>query len=122
MSDTSGQDVTDWWQTDIIDMAPGHIRFRGHPVQDLIGTVSFPKMIWLLTRGDLPSEFEIGELRRRRWSIGRHRPVGRRGQQPVGRLDEKPTVDGTHGQQGRRRRHRFDHSEILLGLEQVHCA
>lgn len=62
MSDTSGQDVTDWWQTDIIDMAPGHIRFRGHPVQDLIGSVSFPTMIWLLTRGDLPSDAQAALL------------------------------------------------------------
>ncbi|MGP6087542.1 citryl-CoA lyase [Antarctobacter jejuensis] len=49
-------DVSDWWSTEIIDMAPGQIRFRGQPIQDLIGNVSFPQMIWLLTRGDLPSE------------------------------------------------------------------
>ncbi|MDH3595854.1 MAG: citryl-CoA lyase [Rhodospirillales bacterium] len=49
-------DVADWWRTSIIDMAPGQIRFRGHPIEELIGTVSFPSMIWLMTRGDLPSE------------------------------------------------------------------
>lgn len=49
-------DVSDWWSTEIIDMAPGQIRFRGTPVQDLIGNVSFPQMIWLLTRGDLPDD------------------------------------------------------------------
>lgn len=48
-------DVSDWWTTDIIDMAPGHIRFRGHPIQELIGSVTFPQMIWLMTRGDLPT-------------------------------------------------------------------
>ena len=37
-------------------MEPGRIAFRGHPVQDLIGNVSFPQMIWLLLRGDLPTE------------------------------------------------------------------
>ena len=47
-------DVSDWWETEIIDMAPGQIRLRGHPIEDLIGTVSFPQMIWLMTRGDLP--------------------------------------------------------------------
>lgn len=52
------QAVKDWWRTSIIDMAPGQIRFRGHPVEELIGTVSFPQMIWLLTRGDLPGEGE----------------------------------------------------------------
>ncbi|WP_299044983.1 citryl-CoA lyase [uncultured Tateyamaria sp.] len=51
-------DVSDWWSTDIIDMAPGQIRMRGHPIEDLIGAVSFPQMIWLMTRGGLPSEAE----------------------------------------------------------------
>lgn len=49
-------DVSDWWSTTIIDMAPGHIKLRGHPIQDLIGNVTFPQMIWLMTRGDLPTE------------------------------------------------------------------
>ena len=49
-------DVSDWWSTDIIDMAPGQIRLRGHPIEELIGAVSFPQMIWLMTRGDMPSE------------------------------------------------------------------
>ncbi|WP_299548133.1 citryl-CoA lyase [uncultured Tateyamaria sp.] len=51
-------DVSDWWSTDIIDMAPGQVRLRGHPIEDLIGAVSFPQMIWLMTRGDMPSEPE----------------------------------------------------------------
>jgi citrate synthase len=49
-------DVADWWRTSIIDMAPGRIAFRGRPVEELIGAVTFPQMIWLLTRGDLPTE------------------------------------------------------------------
>lgn len=49
-------DVSDWWRTSIIDMAPGVIKFRGHHIQDLIGTVSFPQMIWLMLRGELPSQ------------------------------------------------------------------
>ncbi|RVT85416.1 citryl-CoA lyase [Rhodobacteraceae bacterium CCMM004] len=49
-------DVSDWWQTAIIDMAPGQIRLRGHPIEALIGTLTFPQMIWLLTRGDMPSD------------------------------------------------------------------
>jgi citrate synthase len=51
-------DVSDWWRTAIIDMEPGRIAFRGHPVERLIGSVTFPQMIWLMTRGDLPSEAE----------------------------------------------------------------
>lgn len=51
----SNSEVSDWWSTSIIDMAPGQIRFRGHDIQDLIGNVTFPQMIWLMTRGDLPT-------------------------------------------------------------------
>ncbi len=51
-------DVSDWWSTAIIDMEPGRIALRGHPVEDLIGSVSFPQMIWLMTRGTLPSAEE----------------------------------------------------------------
>lgn len=49
-------DVSDWWRTSIIDMAPGRIEIRGTPIQDLIGTLSFPQMIWLMLRGDVPTE------------------------------------------------------------------
>ena len=51
-------DVTDWWQTEIVDIAPGVIRVRGYAIEDLIGHISFPAMIWLVTRGELPSEAE----------------------------------------------------------------
>jgi citrate synthase len=44
-----------WWRTSICDIAPGQIAFRGYPVQDLIGRVSFPAMIWLMLRGELPT-------------------------------------------------------------------
>ncbi|EFO33835.1 citrate synthase [Roseibium sp. TrichSKD4] len=52
------KDVSDWWSTSIIDMAPGQIRMRGTPIEELIGNVSFTQMIWLMTRGGLPSEAE----------------------------------------------------------------
>jgi len=51
-------DVADWWRTAIIDMEPGRIALRGHPVEELIGTVSFPQMIWLMTMGRLPEPAE----------------------------------------------------------------
>jgi citrate synthase len=41
----------EWWQTGIIEMRPGVIRLRGYEIQDLIGRVSFPAMIWLMLRG-----------------------------------------------------------------------
>ena len=56
------EDVKDWWRTEIIDMAPGQIRMRGRPIEDLIGRVSFPQMIWLMLRGDVPSEGEAALL------------------------------------------------------------
>jgi citrate synthase len=50
-----------WWSTSLIDIHPGQIGIRGHPIQDLIGKLSFPEMIWLMLRGDLPSA-EQGKL------------------------------------------------------------
>lgn len=44
-----------WWTTEIIDIKPGEIAVRGYPIQDLIGRLSFPQMIWLMLRGDLPT-------------------------------------------------------------------
>ena len=59
MTETSPADLiqraTQWWSTAIIDMKPGVIRFRGYPIEQLIGSISFPQMIWLMLRGDLPS-------------------------------------------------------------------
>lgn len=48
-------DVADWWRTEIIDMKPGAIRVRGQPIEELIGHVTFPQMIWLMLRGELPT-------------------------------------------------------------------
>ena len=52
--------VADWWRTAIIDMEPGRIAFRGRPVEDLIGSLSFPQMIWLMVMGRVP---EAGEAK-----------------------------------------------------------
>lgn len=49
-------DVADWWRTEIIDMEPGRIHLRGTPIQDLIGTTGFAEMIWLMVRGDRPTQ------------------------------------------------------------------
>ena len=48
-------DAARWWTTSIIDIHPGEINIRGYQVQDLIGRISFPQMIWLMVRGDLPT-------------------------------------------------------------------
>lgn len=65
MTDSQPEDLvqkaSDWWKTSVIDIKPGVIRPRGKPIQDLIGNISFPQMIWLMLRGDLPSRAE-GDL------------------------------------------------------------
>ncbi|MGB3407077.1 MAG: citrate/2-methylcitrate synthase, partial [Jannaschia sp.] len=48
-------DIRHWWRTSIIDMEPGRIAFRGTDIVDLIGNVTFPQMIWLMLRGDVPT-------------------------------------------------------------------
>src|SRR5512145_2904915 len=44
-----------WWDTSIIEIHPGKIAIRGYPIEQLIGRVRFPEMIWLMLRGELPS-------------------------------------------------------------------
>lgn len=47
----------DWWRTSIIEMTPGVIRYRGYPIEELIERrVSLAQMIWLMTRGELPTK------------------------------------------------------------------
>ena len=36
-------------------MQPGVIRYFGYPIEELIGNVTFPQMIWLMLRGEIPS-------------------------------------------------------------------
>jgi citrate synthase len=45
------RDVSDWWSTAVSRIEPNVIELRGHPVQDLIGELSFVGTIWLLLRG-----------------------------------------------------------------------
>jgi citrate synthase len=50
------KEVSDWWRTEIIEMFPGVIRFRGYAIEELIGNISFAQMIWLMLRGELPTK------------------------------------------------------------------
>ncbi|HUZ09627.1 MAG TPA: citryl-CoA lyase [Acidimicrobiales bacterium] len=45
----------DWWATSIAEIRPGVIRFRGYPVEELIGNIGLAEVIWLLIVGELPS-------------------------------------------------------------------
>jgi citrate synthase len=55
-------EVAAWWTTDIIDIEPGKIAMRGYPIEELIGNVSFPDMVYLLLRGELPERAEAALL------------------------------------------------------------
>lgn len=61
-NDSALDEMRDWWSTDIIEMEPNSIRYRGYAIQDLIGHVSFSQMIWLMLRGELPSKDEAALL------------------------------------------------------------
>ena len=53
----------DWWRTAIIDMQPGVIRYRGYAIEDLIRQqTSLTQMVWLMTRGELPTSAQAGLL------------------------------------------------------------
>ncbi|MEP6782763.1 MAG: citryl-CoA lyase [Acidobacteriota bacterium] len=55
-------DASAWWDTAIIDIHPGEIAIRGYPIEELIGRVRFPEMIWLMLRGELPSSAQADLL------------------------------------------------------------
>ena len=46
------------WKTSITRIEPNKIITRGFPQEDLIGNISFPEMVYLLIKGELPSENE----------------------------------------------------------------
>jgi len=49
-------DVKAWWTTGIINMRPGVIEIRNHPIQELIESKTFTEMIWLMALGTQPSK------------------------------------------------------------------
>ncbi|MGQ7243146.1 citryl-CoA lyase [Salinicola sp. V024] len=63
-----------WWKTDIIDMRPGEIRYRGYPIEELIGNVGFTDMVWLMTRGELPGRAQAALLEAALMSAVDHGP------------------------------------------------
>ncbi len=56
-TESERRESEDWWRTSIIEMSPGVIRYRGYPIEELIEKrVSLAQMIWLMTRGELPTK------------------------------------------------------------------
>jgi len=44
------------WKTAITKIEPNNINIRGYALADLMGKVSFPQMVYLLFKGELPAE------------------------------------------------------------------
>ncbi|HUH60982.1 MAG TPA: citryl-CoA lyase [Candidimonas sp.] len=59
---TLEQEAREWWKTRIIDIHPGSIRIKGEPIEQLIGNISFPEMIWRMLRDDSPSRQQAALL------------------------------------------------------------
>jgi len=57
-ADTTIDDVTNWWRTDISDISPGVIRYRGYAIEDIIPTTSYAAMVWLMIRGERPTPWQ----------------------------------------------------------------
>ncbi|MEN0136714.1 MAG: citryl-CoA lyase [Rhodococcus sp. (in: high G+C Gram-positive bacteria)] len=55
---TTIDDVTSWWRTEISDISPGVIRYRGYAIEDLIPATSYAGMVWLMIRGQRPTVWQ----------------------------------------------------------------
>ncbi|TQN38028.1 citrate synthase [Blastococcus colisei] len=51
----TAEEAAGWWRTAVSETAPDVIRFRGYPVEQLIGRLSLVETAWLLLRGELPT-------------------------------------------------------------------
>lgn len=52
---TSVTDAEQWWATSITEIRQNEIHLRGYAVEDLILNATYPGVIWLLLRGELPT-------------------------------------------------------------------
>ncbi|GAB4314321.1 MAG: citryl-CoA lyase [Methanobacteriaceae archaeon] len=50
------------WKTSITKVEPNKIITRGYPQEDLIGNISFPEMVFILLKGELPEKNEAKML------------------------------------------------------------
>ena len=53
------------WSTAITQIKPNEVRVRGYDIAELMGNVSFGAAVYLILRGELPSE-SIGRLMEKR--------------------------------------------------------
>lgn len=57
----SDSNTTNTWTTAITEAVPNHVRVRGYDIAELMGNVSFGQAVYLILRGELPSE-KVGKL------------------------------------------------------------
>jgi citrate synthase len=50
--------VAEHWATAIIETAPGTIRLRGYPIDQVINRLSYAGTVWLMLRGELPAPWQ----------------------------------------------------------------
>lgn len=55
---TGVEEVRRWWRTRLVETGPGVVRVRGYPVEELIGQIRWAGLVWLVVRGELPTEWE----------------------------------------------------------------
>jgi citrate synthase len=50
--------TSEHWSTAIIDTAPGRIRLRGYPIDQVINRCSYAASVWLMLTGELPDPWQ----------------------------------------------------------------
>ena len=57
----SSSNTSNTWTTAITEATANHVRVRGYDIAELMGNVSFGQAVYLILRGELPSEI-VGKL------------------------------------------------------------
>ncbi|MGB9183963.1 MAG: citryl-CoA lyase [Solirubrobacteraceae bacterium] len=57
-SDAADPSATSHWSTAIIETAPGTIRLRGYPIDEVINGLSYAATVWLMVRGEIPRPWQ----------------------------------------------------------------
>ncbi|MHA1994459.1 MAG: citryl-CoA lyase [Candidatus Hodarchaeales archaeon] len=55
---TENQEEKRMWETKITKVSPNELLFRGYPLDELIGSISYPTGIYLALKGELPTKQE----------------------------------------------------------------
>lgn len=52
-----------WWETEISHIQKNSIAIRGYPIEELIGELSYPQMLYLLLVGELLDDSKAALLK-----------------------------------------------------------